>query len=80
MQTPNIFGRILNEIGIHDINVIDTISKREKFMIFVNEKDIMNTCNILYRFTKEANKRIAPTTLNVPNNTNQLKNIQYISN
>jgi len=56
LKTPNVFATILNEIGINDINVIDSITKRERFMIFVEEKDLMNTCNILYRLTKEAKK------------------------
>jgi len=56
MQTPNVFATILNEIGINDINVIDSITKREKFMIFVKEDDLMNTCSILHKFTKEAKK------------------------
>lgn len=55
MQTPNVFATVLNEIGINRINVIDSITKRERFMIFVQEKDLMNTCNILYKFTKEGN-------------------------
>lgn len=52
MRTPNVFATILNEIGINDINVIDSITKRERFMIFVEEKDLMNTCNVLYKFTR----------------------------
>ena len=54
LKTPNVFATILNEVGINDINVIDSITKREKFMIFVEEKDLMSTCNILYKFTKIA--------------------------
>jgi len=54
VQTPNVFATILNEVGINDINVIDSITKRERFMIFVEEKDLMDTCNILYKFTKMA--------------------------
>lgn len=56
METPNVFSTVLNEVGINDINVIDSVTKREKFMIFVKEKDLMNTCNILYKFTKEAKR------------------------
>jgi len=56
METPNVFATILNGVGINDINVLDSITKRERFMIFVKEEELMKTCNVLYKFTSEARK------------------------
>ncbi len=58
IQTPNVFATVLNEIGINDINVLDSITKRERFMIFVHEKDLMETCNILYKFTRDGQGKL----------------------
>jgi hypothetical protein len=56
LETPNVFATILNELGINDINVVDSISKRERFLVFLHEKDLMNACNIVYKYTKPGRK------------------------
>lgn len=52
-STPNVFATILNEIGMNHINVIDVYTKRDKMMIYVSEKDLMNCSNIIHKLLNE---------------------------
>ena len=46
-QTPGVFAAILNELAINNINVYETLSCLFEIIIFVDEKDLLKSYEVL---------------------------------
>lgn len=48
-STPGVFASILNELAINNINVLETISCLYEIMLFVEEKNLLKSYEVLMR-------------------------------
>ena len=49
-KTVGVLATILNQIAIHNINIVEAISCFPEYMLFVDERDILNTYDVLLKF------------------------------